>query len=401
MSTAHPIQTVDGDEVALIKRQIATVASRPLERATTLPKAAFLNQQFYQFESTAILKGDWLAIGHVSQLKEKGSYFALDLMKEPLLVIRGDDEQIRVLSRSCPHRGTDIMHMCLGVPRSGKATRLLCPYHFWSFGLRGELRGAPEMERAEGFKREDWPLAKFRSVVWEGFIFVNLDGKAPDLTEQYADLQERIAPWRCAEMELIYEQEWQGAFNWKIMVENWSECYHHIGAHSKTLQSTWPARDVIIADEHPHFMHTELVYSDAAMKAIENGENYFVFPPIPNLPLGGRVEFWIFLGYPCFLLAVLKDCVLWLRVVPNDVDSCTILTTILVPKATTKLNDFAKLKATMEELFIGFHAEDMLINVAVHDGLKSSKAATGRLSHIESPVWMFHRYLARQIARLA
>ena len=400
-TSTSPIELGACDQIALIKREIAATATRPLERATTLPREAFLNPGFYQLESEAVLKAGWLALGHVSQLKEKGSYLAIELLNEPLLVIRGDDEQIRVLSRSCPHRGTDIAHPCLGLPRSGKTKRFVCPYHAWSFDLQGELRVAPQMERAEGFNKHDWPLARFRSEVWEGFIFVNLDGKASPLAEQYSDFQTRIAAWGCAELELVYEHEWPGAFNWKIMVENWSECYHHIGTHNKTLQSTWPAQNVIVADEHPHFMHTELVYSDGAMSSIENGEKYYVFPPIPNLPLGGRVDFWIFLGYPCFLLAVLKDCVLWLRVIPNGVDSCTILTTILVPKDTTRLDNFAELKATMEQMFVGFHSEDMLINVAVQDGLKSSKAVIGRLSHIESPVWMFHRYLARQLAGVA
>jgi phenylpropionate dioxygenase-like ring-hydroxylating dioxygenase large terminal subunit len=401
MNSAFPMHEVDGDEIALIKREIAANAARPVEQATTLPREAFLSPEFYQLEGDAVLKAGWLPLGHVSQLAEKGSYFAVDLMSEPLLVIRGNDEEIRVLSRSCPHRGTDIMHKCLGIPRSGKAQRLLCPYHRWSFGLQGELRGAPQMERSEGFNKEDWSLGAFRSAVWEGFIFVNLDGRAPELSDLYGDFQKRIASWRCAEMELIYEREWEGAFNWKIMVENWAECYHHIGTHSKTLQATWPAQDVVIVDEHPNFMHTELVYSESAMKSIENGESYFVFPPIPDIPFGGKVEFWIFLGYPCFLLAVLKDCVLWLRVVPNSVESCTILTTILVPKVTTKVDNFVELKAKMEEIFVGFHAEDMLINVAVHEGLKSSKAVTGRLSHIESPIWMFHKYLARQLQSVA
>ncbi len=399
MSIAQPLHSVESDATMLIQRQIAAAAARPIERAMSLPRDAFLNEAFYRLESEAVLRAGWLALGHVSQLKEKGSFFAVDLLHEPLLVIRGDDEQIRVLSRSCPHRGTDIMHSCLGVPRSGQALRLICPYHSWVFGLRGELRGAPQMERAQGFRREDWPLGQFRSEVWEGFIFVNLDGRASALGDQYGEFQRRIAPWHCADMELVYEREWEGAFNWKIMVENWSECYHHVGAHSKTLQSTWPAQDVVIADEQPHFMHTELAYSDGAMQAIAQGASYFVFPAIPGLPFGGRVEQWIFLGYPCFLLAVLKDCVLWLRVLPLAVDRCSILTTILVPQETTQLADFAALKARMEEIFVGFHSEDMLINLAVHEGLKSSKAVTGRLSHIESPVWMFHRFLARQFAQ--
>jgi phenylpropionate dioxygenase-like ring-hydroxylating dioxygenase large terminal subunit len=401
MTTAKPIHFAVSNTVERVREDIFAAASEPREQARTLSKAAYLDPDFFAYESDAIVNAGWISLGHVSQLKDKGSYFAVEVMDEPLVVVRGEDDQIRVLSRVCPHRGTDIMHECLGTPRAGKAKRLVCPYHVWSFGLQGELKNAPEMNQAEGFRKEDWHLAEFPSTVWEGFIFVNPDGQAAPLAEQYRDMQAMVEPWNCAGMEVIYEHEWHGDFNWKVMAENWSECYHHLGAHSNTLQATWPGQAVQIADEKPYFMHTKLVYSDEAMESIRNGENYMVFPPIPGLPLEEKVDFWIFLGYPCFLLAVVKDCVLWLRLLPKSADSCTILTTILVPAEVTGLDDFAERSAKMQEIFVNFHKEDMLINVAVQDGMRSSKAVIGRLSHLEEPIWMFHRYLARQLAERA
>jgi len=96
-----------------------------------------------------------------------------------MVVIRGKDDVVRVLSRVCPHRGMDVNPTEFGRPAKGNARFLLCPYHFWSYDLDGRCKGAPEMQKAAGFNRKDVGLPAFRSEVWNGFIFVTFAGDIP------------------------------------------------------------------------------------------------------------------------------------------------------------------------------------------------------------------------------
>jgi nitrite reductase/ring-hydroxylating ferredoxin subunit len=129
-----------------------------------------------------------------------GDFIKLDLLGEPLVLVRGKDEVVRVLSRVCAHRGADIMppgytyegqRPCAeaeGPAGCGHARFFMCPYHFWSFDLEGQLKAAPEMQQAEGFCREAVHLTTFRTEIWHGWVFVNLDGEAPPLATQFAGM---------------------------------------------------------------------------------------------------------------------------------------------------------------------------------------------------------------------
>ena len=132
-----------------------------------------------------------MCIAHVSEVKAPGDFLALELLGEPLLVVRDRAGVVRVLSRVCAHRAMDIMPEGFSFPRTGKASVLLCPYHHWTYNLDGSVRGCAQMQEAECFDKKDWRLKEFRSEIWKGFVFVNLDGSAPPLAEHYRRLRRR------------------------------------------------------------------------------------------------------------------------------------------------------------------------------------------------------------------
>src|SRR5579862_9694954 len=250
------------EKIAAIRREVITAGALPLPQATTLPREAYIDEDYFRYEVETVLETDWLCIAHISQLKEPGRFLALDLLGEPLLIVRDLSGTVRVLSRVCAHRGMDIMPEGFDAPRSGEGRVLTCPYHRWTYELDGRLRGCAHMQRAENFDRADWRLAEFRSAIWHGFVFVNLNGKAPPLAAQYADFSKLIAPWRTDEMEIAISMEWDCEFNWKVMIENWMESYHHIGIHSTTLNPSMPGQNTWIEPEHPHFIRAHLPFTD-------------------------------------------------------------------------------------------------------------------------------------------
>ena len=400
-STQHPERdglSPGSAKVENIRDQIIAAASLPLDRAMTIPRDAYTNEEFFQFESKAILESGWLCIAHVSQVKEPGNFLALDLLGEPLLVVRDRNRAVRVLSRVCAHRAMDIMPNGFSYPRAGKASVLLCPYHHWSYNFDGTLRGCAQMQGAENFHKSDWRLASFRSEIWKGFVFVNLDGKAPPVCEQYRDFANLIAPWPVETMEIAVAMDWECEFNWKVMIENWMESYHHLGAHRETLNPQMPGESTWTEPEHPHFIRSHLPFgkeiAQRVLAADARGEKPLGFEPPAGVEPPDHVQWSLYLGYPCFMFLTMRDRVLWYRLLPISTERCKLTTSMLVMPENMRNPNFSDLVESESKMLRDFHLEDMLVNTAVQRGLRSRKAVRGRLSHLEEPIWLIYRYLA-------
>lgn len=388
-----------------VRKAVFEAAALPLSRAITLPPETYVDPGFFAHERDAVLAKGWICLAHVSQLKKAGDYVRLDVLGEPIVVIRGRDGEIRVLSRVCPHRGADILHPVFGGAEEGNEPILVCPYHRWSFEADGALKGCPEMQKAEGFDKKDWRLAPFRSEIWHGFVFVNLSGGAEPLATLYAPFADAIAPWDPADMEVVIELKWDCAFNWKVMVENWIESYHHLGIHHHTLNTSMPAAMTWTDPEQDHFIRCHLPFNDKAREAVEEAAAKEAaldgFKPVSGLPLDRQTEWGLYLGLPCFMLLTARDRVIWYRLLPLAEDRCALLTTTLVTKAAMAEPDFAETLSAETKMLSDFHMEDMQVNAAMQAGLRSSKVVRGRLSHLEEPIWHIQRYLARSLKAAA
>lgn len=397
------------DEAALpaLLAEVQACADRPLAQSLTLPAGAYASEAFYRWEEKHLLRAGWLSVTHVSQVEKAGDFITLELLGEPLVVVRDKDQRIRVLSRSCPHRGMDIMPPGFGhgpaEAREGASggghTRLfLCPYHSWTFELDGGLKACPEMHAAEGFHRSEWGLREFRSEVWNGFILVNLDGAASQTpAQQWSGFSDHLAKWADQDMVIVDAREWACPFNWKVIVENFMESYHHVGAHSQTLQPMMPARDTWTEEERAHYIRCHLPYGvkerEAITQAQAEGRERATFPVIPGLDERDRFEWGLTLGYPSMLLAYVPDCLIWYRIQPEGPHRHTLLTMLLVPRATTQLPDFAERLKCGTEASVNFHLEDMEMCVGVQRSYYASGYQRGRLSHLEMSIWLFQRYL--------
>jgi phenylpropionate dioxygenase-like ring-hydroxylating dioxygenase large terminal subunit len=257
------------------------------------------------------------------------------------------------------------------------------------------------MHLAEGFERDGVGLKQFRCETWNGFVFINLDGKAAPLAGRLQEMDADLGDWKPSQMQLIVEREWDCPFNWKVLVENFMESYHHLGAHSKTLQPLMPARDTWNEQEREMFVRCHLPIKEAILQEWSQieaaGGHPYGFPAIRELADSKKGETGLFLVYPCFLLFVLADRVIWYRVEPLGPHRMKLLTTILVPKATVEHPNFASMLESETKMLIDFHLEDMEMCSAVQRGLYASGCQRGRLSHLEMSVWLIQRYLAARV----
>jgi phenylpropionate dioxygenase-like ring-hydroxylating dioxygenase large terminal subunit len=398
--------------LAAIQKSIGEAAARPLNRATTLPAQAYTSEEFFAWELDHLLRPGWQCVAHVSQIPNAGDFLNLDLLGEPLIVVRDKNDAVCVLSRVCPHRAMDIMPEGFGydghaaAPRDGRPdcghTRLfLCPYHAWTFELDGGLKACPEMHEAADFCRDQFALKSFRTEVWNGFIFVNLDGNAPPLAEGLGEMAADLAPFRLERMKLIVAREWDCPFNWKVLVENFMESYHHLGIHHKTLQPMMPARDTWTEQERRHYVRAHLPYKDSVREEYQalaaRGDFSSALPPLPGLTGQQQSEWGLFLATPTFLLATAPDRVIWYRLQPLGPDRLKLLTTTLLDPDAMASPQADAWRARAAEQLTAFHLEDMEVCTAVQRGLYASGWQPGRLSHLEMPVWLFQRYLAARI----
>lgn len=221
------------NSVAEMNHQLIEIAGTSLDRAVSLPGTFYTSQAYFDHEVETLLKHQWHCLGRADEIPQPGDYFTAQLYHEPLLVVRGDDGSVRVLSNVCRHRGMPVAQ------GSGSTRRFICSYHAWSYNRDGGLANAPRM-RDKGLDKSKCGLAEFRSEIWNGFLYVNLDDNAKPLTGSLGSLENLLSNYRTNGMRFVYAAEEIWNTNWKCLVENFMESYHLSVVHPETLHSYTP-----------------------------------------------------------------------------------------------------------------------------------------------------------------
>jgi Rieske 2Fe-2S family protein len=205
--------------------------------AKSLPQKYFVSPEVFEEEREKIFSRQWVLVGHQSQVAEAGDFFVPEVLPSPkgyggtssgesLIVVRDKNGEIRGFYNVCRHRGTRLCE-----EQSGHSAAIQCPYHAWTYGLDGRLIGSPHMDEVPGFDRSDYSLHRVNLEVWEGFIFVNLANDPLPLERWFAPLAGKFTHWNLSRLRSAKRVEYDVKANWKLMFENYSECYHCPGVH--------------------------------------------------------------------------------------------------------------------------------------------------------------------------
>jgi Rieske 2Fe-2S family protein len=195
--------------------------TRENKPAFTLPARYYTDADVFRREIESFFCRSWICAGRVEAIANPGDYFLREFAGESLIVVRDRAGSLRAFYNVCRHRGT---RMCTrGEGNFGE--RIQCPYHGWTYGLDGRLLGAPHMEGAN-FAREDYPLREIQTSVWDGHIFLHLDGAAEPLDRRLGPLPHKFAPWSMQDLRLHRRITYDVAANWKLAVLNYNECLH-------------------------------------------------------------------------------------------------------------------------------------------------------------------------------
>lgn len=199
---------------------------QPVERASMLPPAAFVDPAVLEWEMDNVFSG-WICLGHASVVAEPGNWLMREIGPSSVFAMTGADGVVRAFLNACRHRGARIVEETEGKVRR----RIQCPYHAWSYDLDGSLVAAPHMDEVENFDRGCFGLIEVRSAVVGGLVLVDLGGEAPEPADHVGDLLGFLDRWHVGSLQRARGTVYEVEANWKGIAENYNECLHCPGVH--------------------------------------------------------------------------------------------------------------------------------------------------------------------------
>ena len=235
--------------------------SKPLQ---TIPSRYYTDPEYYRIEKGKIFYCTWQFVCHETDIAEPGAYRTVQIADESIVVLRDHDGHIRAFYNVCRHRAHRI------VEGSGNCSRLVCPYHAWVYNLDGSLAKARGTEEIAGFDPKSVRLSPVRVESFCGLVFVNLDDESVCLDDLYPDLREEllnIIPG-LSNLIRVHEDCIVHDCNWKVSVENFSECYHCPVAHKYVTTNLYSGTEYRISTGKGYVRH----YSPGLRDQEANGD---------------------------------------------------------------------------------------------------------------------------------
>jgi phenylpropionate dioxygenase-like ring-hydroxylating dioxygenase large terminal subunit len=255
----------------------------------TLTWSSYSDPEMLALERRRIFERSWQYAGHLAQVERSGDYVACAAGHVPVVVVRDESGDLAAFLNVCRHRGSEV------VRGSGNRKTLQCSYHAWTYGLDGSLRSAPRSEREPGFDPEGLSLLPVRVETLGPLIFVNPDRDAPPLADVAAGIHESLASGGIEIDSLVFDRriEFGLEANWKVVIENYLECYHCPTAHPNFSRAVDVNPDRYLL-ETARWSSSQYGRGRDGQGPIEVSQFHFlwpntrinVFPGPPNLSIG-------------------------------------------------------------------------------------------------------------------
>jgi len=276
------------------------------EGQMSLPAEAFTDDSVLDWEMEHFFDESWVCVGRSEDLRGTGDRCAVALGRESALLARDEQGNLRAFYNVCRHRG----HLLAEVGESSSGRFIRCPYHAWAYGLDGSLRGAPGFGQLD---RADYSLVPLRVVEWEGWLFANASGDAPPFEEHVGNLGEMIGNHRSGELVTVARRSYEIEANWKILVENYHECYHCPSIHPELCKVSPPKS----GEDHEArgiWFGGSMELEDHAETMSLTGESFA--PRLPHLAVGLEREVYYYQLFPNLLISPHPDYVMTHRLRP-------------------------------------------------------------------------------------
>ncbi len=375
-------------EPAPVPADDLAAALAPFGTSRMLPREAYVDPKVFEWEQRNIFSG-WHCVGHASDLDGVGAQRAVDYGANGVLLVRGDDGVVRAFANVCRHRG----HELLACGASTKRRGIVCPYHAWSFKLNGTLRNAPGFDRHDGFDPAQFGLTELRLVDWHGWLFVDPSGQDGDFADHVAGTEEIVSPYRPENLTVVARHSYELATNWKVIVENYQECYHCPSIHPELSRISPPTSGDNV--ELPGD------WMGGWMSMIDEAETMSLTGRSGGVAIKGLSEqelrtVMYLVGFPNLLVSLHPDYVMTHRMTPLAVDRTHVECAWAFPKDAVERPDFDASYAV--DFWDLTNRQDWTACESVQRGLSSPHARPGPLAPEEEGVYQFVTRVARAYA---
>ena len=344
----------------------------PLERACTIPSSWYTDERIFQLEQQTVFSRSWHVAARVDQLTKPGDYVTSEIADEPIVVVRGSDNQIRAFFNACRHHAAAVM-----IEPQGNCPQMRCPYHGWTYSLEGELKGTPDFTGVCDFDRANNGLIPIDVAVWEQWGFVKIDRPnvsiekwlGTQLTDEFRELELNNLKW-------FERRSYTINCNWKVFVDNYLDGGYHVPHLHKGLDSVLDYTNYTIECGGRHCLQSSPMVTTGETNVAETRK-------------GERaLYYWI---YPNFMVNCYEGVMDTNLVRPITIDK----TEVIFDFYFADVSDAAR-ERNLASVSVGdkIQQEDLDICASVQRGLKSRAYDAGRLSvRREAGEHLFHRLL--------
>ncbi len=373
---------------ALLK-QLAKSANGPVEQAVSADPRLYRDEDIAAHEADAIFRQDWVCPGLAAEIPNPGDYITFSIAGDPVFSIRDKSGEIKTFSNVCRHR---MMQLLDG---KGCTSRVVCPYHAWTYDLSGQLIGAGHMECTEGFNKKSICLPEIRTEIWNGWIYVTLNADAAPVAKSLAPLHEVVDRYGMENYVPVVSEEHVWNTNWKLLTENFMEGYHLPVAHKATVGAWFPVDKTVF----PEDVHDAFTYQ--TFQKVGNATYGHAHPDNTRLKGDWRITSVLPTIFPCHMYVLAPDHLWYLSLRPKSVGQVDVRFGVAIAPEVDQMLGFAdERRAWVDELTTFFehvNNEDRHVVEGIYAGSGASQAAPGPLSWLEREIHDFQKYLSRRL----
>lgn len=360
------------------------IVARPFSDALAMPPGIYTSPEVLALEQERVFRNEWVCVGRADAIANPGDYLTYEVGGQPIIVLRDEAGAVRAFSNVCLHRFSPLLE------GHGRTPVIICPYHAWTYGLDGALRGAPHMDRTPGFCRDNYRLPELRTDTWLGWIYVTLNPDINPVAERLTQLTQLVGRYHMENYVETFREELVWNTNWKVLAENFMESYHLPTLHRATIG---PASKMEEMDCPPGFdtFNYHWITKDASL-TIGNAHP-------ANTALDGhwRRTVALLAIYPTQLVSLTPGYLWYLLLSPRGVGQVHIVFGGGLAPEFMRDPQGPEHMVTLKTLLDKVNAEDRHGVEMVFRNAHAPLAAPGHLSYLERPNYDFACYLARRL----
>ena len=354
----------------------------------SLPGWLYHDPEFFEAERRAFLRASPQIVCHESEIANPGEWRTIDFLGESVIVIRGDDGEIRAFTNVCRHRGSRLVD-----GEGGCAKVLTCPYHAWSYARDGRLVGVMHRHEYPGLEVDKLGLVPVALENWRGFLFVRLEEGLPSVHDMMAPYEHEVAPYRFEDLRAIGRVTLRPRdLNWKTIADNYSD-HLHIPVGHPGLTRLFARNYKVEAQEHVDRMEGDLVekvsdnWSERAYQQL--------LPKADHLPATHRRKWLYYKLFPNVAFDIYPDQVDFMQFLPvSSTETVIREISYALPDSSREMRAVRYLNWRINRKV---NAEDTELITRVQLGMQSPTYVAGPLGTSEVSLRSFSRKLRRMV----